>query len=71
MHGRGWEFAVEEQWRALSHELAEGQPGVHLRHPGKFMRSIELRSPETSASSANYTLIKDDPFGSLHRRRTN
>ena len=26
MHGWGWEFAVEEQWRALPRELASGKP---------------------------------------------
>jgi hypothetical protein len=44
MHGRGWEFAVEEQWRALSHELAESQPAFISVTPG--MRSSSCAAPK-------------------------
>ena len=71
MHGWGWEFAVEEQWRALPRQLADGKPAfVYVSREVRPL--IEQRSPETSAFlSANYTLIKQDAFGSFHRRSAN
>jgi hypothetical protein len=71
MHGWGWEFAVEEQWRALPHQLADGKPAfIYVSREVRPL--IERRSPETSAFlSANYTLIKQDAFGSFHRRDAN
>jgi hypothetical protein len=68
MHGWGWEFAVDEQWRALPHQLASGKPAfVYVSREVRPL--IEQRSPETSAFlRANYRLIRQDAFGSFHRR---
>jgi hypothetical protein len=68
MHGWGWEFAVDEQWRALPHQLASGKPAfIYVSREVRPL--IEQRSPETSAFlRANYTLIRQDAFGSFHRR---